>query len=131
MAEIPPVGQRYVVRNKATHDYLFHRQDSFVGGGHPTGSIEFWWNLDKAQIGYRLRSSEGDVLVLDSNPERQVYAIRPNSGTYQMWNIYPEEDGYCVLLNVATGLALDSNYQDVYTQRPNDGPFQRWLFVAI
>ena len=131
MAEIPPVGQRYVVRNKATGNDLFHRRDSYVGAEHTTGGPDFWWNLDEAQFGYRLRSFEGDLLVLDSNDERQVYAIRPNSGTNQMWNIYPEDDGYCVLLNVATGLALDSNPTDVYTQRPNDGPNQRWQFVAI
>ena len=96
-----------------------------------TGGRYFWWNLDKGQFGYRIRSYDGEFLVLDSNDERQVYAISANSGTNQMWNIYPEGDDYCVLLNVATGLALDSNHTDVYTQRPNNGPYQRWKFIEV
>ena len=129
MAEIPAVGRPYVLRNKETGHDLYHRRDTFVGIEHGTGGPDFWWNLDKVQFGYRLRSWKGDLLVLDSNDERQVYSIAPNSGTNQMWNIYPEDDGYYVLLNVATGLALDSNYSDVYTQQPNDGAYQRWQFI--
>jgi hypothetical protein len=128
MAEVPAVGRGYLLHNKRTGLNLYHRQDSYVGADHTLGGPDFWWFLDKAKWGYRLRTFQGDLRVLDSNHERQVFAIAANSGTYQMWNIYPEDDGFCVVVNLATGFALDSNSTDVYRQSPNDGPNQRWQF---
>jgi hypothetical protein len=65
---------------------------------------------------------------LDSNRERQVYAHPPNDGGFQLWRPTPLADGYFLLVNRATGFALDGNNEDIYTHDVNDGNFQHWGF---
>lgn len=65
---------------------------------------------------------------LDSNHDRQVYAHKLNDSPHQMWLPQPMGDGYWRLHNIATGFALDGNWEDIHTQRPNDGDYQRWGF---
>jgi hypothetical protein len=82
------------------------------------------------EVEHVLQTGE-EIGRLASNHERQVYAQKPNERYSQMWWLQDLGDGYWVLLNAATRLALDGNYTDIYTSNPHYGDFQRWgLFAA-
>ena len=60
-----------------------------------------------------------------------VYTHPINSGGYQMWYEYTVSAGVVNLVNVATGLYLDSNYAgQVYTGAGNNGDYQKWTYVG-
>jgi hypothetical protein len=68
--------------------------------------------------------------ALDSNAERQVYVVEQNGGAYQKWR-FIQEDDYWLLINLATGFALDGTTTDIYTMGPNDGSYQRWRLIQL
>jgi hypothetical protein len=79
---------------------------------------------------FDLENPNSNLGRLDSNHQRQVYAHQRNDDDFQVWQPTPMADGYFVLVNLATGFALDGNSGDIYTHDINSGNFQRWGFFA-
>jgi Ricin-type beta-trefoil lectin domain-like len=134
MADIPPVGQVYRLKSKAT-GYSLYTEGGQVGGIEAGPDLVEGvrttadWILESADIGFRLRNAAAGCM-LDSNLERSVYCIAPNDGSFQKWRLNAEDDGYVTLTNVATGFVLDGNADhEVYTHDANDGAYQQWQFI--
>ncbi|CAF1218305.1 unnamed protein product [Rotaria sordida] len=75
-------------------------------------------------VGFLINKAIGRVL--DSNEEKNVYTLKYNGGTYQQWQFQRQDDGSCVLQNLATSLILDSNGYQIYTHNFNGGFYQKW-----
>lgn len=70
--------------------------------------------------------------ALDSNGNRQVYALPQNGGAYQKWVFQSKGNGYYTLLNDATGFALDSNGDgQAYALPSNGGSYQQWKVTSL
>jgi hypothetical protein len=142
MPDDPTPGHRYYIESKATGKRLGLTAEGVHGGipaafglsEHelhvvPTGDGgTVYWTVEGADIGLRFNTEWDPNYRLDSNAERQVYFHPANDGAYQKWRPIPDGEGYWQLINVATGLALDGNPEDIYTMDPNDGAYQRWGF---
>ena len=143
MPDDPVDGGTFRIQSKATGKQLA-LLDSSEGGVFRKNHIVprdqgVVWEVEDVLQGFRFTTQSvfplapetgEDIGRLASNHERQVYAHKPNEGYFQMW--WPQNlgDGYWVLLNAATRLALDGNYTDIYTSNPHYGDFQRWGFFA-
>ena len=76
--------------------------------------------------------STGSGLMLDSNPQKQVYSLTANGGAFQKWVLEAGPDGYFFLRNLATSYYLDSNPSgDVYTLEKNFGQYQQWKVEPV
>jgi hypothetical protein len=140
MPENPSPGGRYRLVSKATGRELIVNANlgddemKHVVPTHEGGGVQ--WQVEGADNSIRLhtrfewttRPGDQDA-ALDSNPDRQVYIHRPNTGAFQKWRLNPDGEGFFQLVNMATGFALDGSAEDIFTMRPNDGAFQRWGFL--
>jgi hypothetical protein len=140
----------YVIQNKATGKQLGLPNSSIVGVfkeqhivPRDRGAV---WELEFVTVAdslhcYRFRTAgpfpwsdledpDSDFGRLDSDPERQVYAHRPNDTESQIWQPEPLADGSFLLFNRATRLALDGTNGDIYTNSPNFNDSQHWGFFT-
>jgi hypothetical protein len=134
-SEVPEAGIGYRISSKATGFEIVGRDDPepahtvWAADLHSGVWEDGFWLFEGADVGYRLRHASAG-LMLDSNPDRQVYLHFSNDGSYQKWRMNADDEGYWSLVNLATGFALDGNADhDIYTQTPNDGAYQRWRFI--
>jgi hypothetical protein len=148
MPDAPRNGGTYLIQNKATGKQLALPNSSIFGVfkeqhivPHDRGAV---WELEFVKVAdslhcYRFRTTgpfpwsdledpDSDFGRLGSDAERRVYAHRLNDGEFQIWQLEPLTEGYFLLVNRATGLALDETNGDIYTNSPNFGDFQYWGF---
>ncbi|CAF0790320.1 unnamed protein product [Adineta steineri] len=74
-------------------------------------------------VGFLVNQATGKVLDYNGN----VYANQYNGGNYQKWKFERQDNGDCVLQNVAVSQVLDSGDETAYLNSRNGGWYQHWI----
>jgi hypothetical protein len=150
MPQKPRNGGAYLIQNKATGKQLGLPNSSMLGVfkdqhivSRDQGAV---WEIEfvsvtDSQYCFRLKTlgpfpwsnvedSDSDFGSLGSNRDHHVFAGRPSDGEFEIWRPELRAESFFVLVNRATGLALDGTNGNIYAERPNFGDFQQWGFYA-
>jgi hypothetical protein len=136
-----PHSQIYRIVNKATGLYLSGLVSSSLSVSVWTGPPEQYdvpsdallWHKEFAYDRYwRFNHMYNTGYNLDSNAEQSIYLHDANAGSYQLWILDEDGEGYFTLQNLATSFMADSNAEGhAYTMQKNDGPYQRWRLLPV